>query len=289
MRLHYRGPGTDTLVVRCDSYAQRNWSRTAVARPVDAGSHVSPLFIKQFHHRDGAWDSRCYENELSGTALAQQYLSSVVVPQPLAVDEGNLILAYPYLSLKPPDELLRRDEIALRRAWSDYAAALRSLLSDAALCASLGDTSDLGVKHRPYRSQAEAVLFKGLEIRNVALTSVGPNTRAQLCFFDVGKPYLAPIEEGAARLVVSVLFLNWGRPLRRFVLGPPVDLASEVAEALGPWVSREALELECTREVANRLREVKASSTAGRLLKKNILDVLGTRYAALARCWITSV
>lgn len=260
------------LDVVVESVTQRNWSRVGRAR--DAGGR--PVFVKQFLDRAGAPHAEHRDDERAGTAVLAR-LAAVDATVLLGGDEDRLLLAFAWEPSESLDELLRSvgDAAFLDRWRSSVLPRLPALLDE--LVALAGEGGYEGrQKVRAYPSAAEAVLLKGLDVRNLALRSDG--TGAPL-IFDPGRWYRGPVEEGAAKLLVSIGLLNWGSPPARFRRGVPRSLLDPAAEVLGPRSHRAAVAAEVdlqrrvrlggampTRGLAGRLRTVAARRWGPRYL-----------------------
>jgi hypothetical protein len=149
------------------------------------------------------------------------------------------------------------------------------------------DVSGLKSKQRSYGRLGVAVNFKGFEIRNAGMPrSAGADVSADdLVLFDFVRPYLAPIEEAAAKLFVSVGMLNWGNPLRRFIKGPDTTLLARAADILRPWLDREAIAAELDLQEKFRFVELRGARSHEVFLKWLGVMTFGRSYFAKLRAW----
>ena len=277
-----RSDGT-RVEVSVSEVAQRNWSRTAFA-----AYEGHPLFLKQFVGLDGSALPELMHDEMHGLDIARRCFGDcVVVPSLVGASETQVVLGYEPSRVVPVDVALRHDPQAVEAAWPDVVEALAHVVALLADPGVVEECSHLPWKIRPYASGGLAVNFKGLELRNVGLRdwAASPGPCECLTVFDLGRPYLAPVEELVARLVVSTLLLNWGRPLSRFRLGPPADLADGVARRLRAHLSSEAIRLELEREARARRVVSGFGSPSRRALKRLGMATVGRWYLGRARRW----
>ena len=279
------GEGTRVLRLRFGKVAQRNWSRVAVATLTDVTDGMpardKQVFVKQFHDANGNTHEKQCQFEREGAELAHDVLLPVLlVPRLLHVDMTWLLHIYEFCAMESVDELLRRAPdrfVATLPAVLDAAARTVDALHDAAQRESL--RALLQVKERPYGQAASAVSFKGLDIRNMAvIVADDPAAPPRIAMFDFGRPYLAPVEEAAAKLYVSVGLLNWGRPVRRFVRGPDQSMLEAAGQSLYRYLDRDAILAEVAQQQRTRERDVKASGVITALLKTAGVRTLGRRY-----------
>lgn len=269
-------PAGPNLRFTCTSVEQRNWSRVAFGVAVDGGS-AQELFLKQFIDRGGRPLSQQYESELIAHPLATDVLGGVAsVPGILAVNGPALTIGYEPVSMMPMDTLLRSDSARFTREFPGMLETVEAVLT--ALAGVGRQQLDPAVIEG--QANTDGVLtFKGLDFRNL-----GVGTRADGPFiFDFGKAYLAPIADAAARYLVSIALLNWGRPLGRFVRGPNPELIEAASRVLGRFTSLEAVLYRLQQEAAYRQAEVQSGSLVEHVGKVAGITALGGRYAAATR------
>ncbi len=145
---------------------------------------------------------------------------------------------------------------------------------------------NLPVKERGYFSAGNAVNFKGIDIRNIAVCNDKKyhGTDNRLVMFDFGRPYLAPVEEAAAKLFVSIGLLNWGRPVKRFIKGPDASLLEKAYPYFEEFLTAEAIRAELELQFRFRTDKYHGASESERIFKKLGINTLGARYfSALER------
>lgn len=260
-----------------EEVSQRAWSRTARA----SGDATAPWFLKQFHGRDGQWHKENFHDEALGARLASEHLASFRVSPLLGRSDEQLVLGYPYRRLATADELLRGDPNRFQTAWPLICDGLPTLVSELAEAVSPGIEPGLTLRRRPYTSSGEALLFKGLDVRNLGWSQ----TESRLCVFDVGRPYVGPIEEAAAKLFVSVGLLNWGRPVSRFRTGPPIPLVEQARSALDRWLLPEAIHREVDTQFAGRRRSAVGRNAAERMGRRLLVGSIGRAYVRQLLAW----
>ncbi|HEX6813108.1 MAG TPA: hypothetical protein VF384_15910 [Planctomycetota bacterium] len=279
-------------VVEPFQVSQRNWSRVAIAN-VDSGGRGAPaerVFLKQFVDRGGKVHFEQLDYERDGSrraALVRQDALRVVSVIGEAPDAA--VLAYPAMRMATPDELLRQDPglaaSVLPQILAGAAAFLRALPAAGKACsnssphgAPLG--APLKCKQREYGSPSTALSFKGLDVRNIGvlLDEQGRLVPGTPVIFDLGRPYLAPIEEAAAKLFVSCGLLNWGLPLRRFLSGPDPDIVAAGAKVFAEFLDPAAIEAEIALQQRFRLHDAQGSSGVMRLAKRLIVATVGRSY-----------
>lgn len=268
LELARRG-GSETLRVTCEDVQQRNWSRVARARTADG----ELLFLKQFLDRRGHWHADHRRFEEHGTEVARRALGDRFrVPRIRLSDAERVTIGYEHLEVDAFDSLLRDDP---RRFDACRPLLLTRLveLVDALVAAAELDLGMLATKERAYESRGRALCFKGLDARNLGVLRGDEHVAA----FDFGRPYRAPVEEAAAKLLVSVGLLNWGRPLSRFVRGPDRELLAEAARALAPWTAPAAVRAELALQRAVRTETIQGRFVEGALKRWGVLGV-GRRY-----------
>ncbi|MCP3914034.1 MAG: hypothetical protein GY711_00585 [bacterium] len=265
-----------TLRVLCLAHDQRNWSRVGQATAVGEDGTERKVFIKQMCDRGGAWHRDHFEYECQGAAVATDLLGSVArVPQVLFRSDEHMLIAIEWAEVVPVDRVLRESDGAAFAAM--FPEALRSLRAVLDTLFEAGDRRpELNRKQRSYESRGLAVNFKGIDIRN---TGFGPRTNnREMVIFDFGKPYTAPIEEAAAKLLVSVGLLNWGRPTSRFLKGPDASLVEQAFEQWRPYTSSAAIEAELALQNRFRFQEFQGGSRLEAVLKSAGVRTLGARY-----------
>jgi len=131
------------------------------------------------------------------------------------------------------------------------------------------------------------VNFKGFDIRNMAVRKLDNNGYSweRMVMFDFGKPYLAPVEEAAAKLFVSIGLLNWGRPVSRFAMGPDEALLEKVLPGFRPFLDIKAVRAELQLQTGFRSREFHGSGGLERNLKRWGVGLLGKRYLSRLARW----
>ncbi|MFK7739351.1 MAG: hypothetical protein AB8H80_03435 [Planctomycetota bacterium] len=260
---------------------QRNWSRVAVGELSEAlPGQEARVFVKQFVDRRGEPHADHMNNELAGSRAATALETNGVRVMPvISVDQERLLLCYPWQILITPDELLRTNEAAFASRVGSLVDLARNFLDALHPCPE-HIASGLKSKSRPYGGAARALNLKGMDIRNWAWPCSTPGNviDGPPLVFDCGRPYLAPIEEAAAKLLVSFGLLNWGWPMRRFVRGPDAKLLERVATVFQPYVSRDAVLAEIDLQARVRMGEFQGSNAITRLGKRLTVEVIGRRY-----------
>jgi hypothetical protein len=266
----------------CTALQQRNWSRVGLAVGPAGGSRY---FLKQSVDRSGAWHAQLWRHELEGLRLAERVLEDIaIVPRVLGTDESHLLTVHEYIVFETPDELLRREPAALARSLPEILGRLTAVID--ALAAPPADALvDLPRKARPFGGAPTALNFKGFDIRNCGIVEGAQEPPQRLVLFDLGRPYLAPREELAAKLLVSVGLLNWGAPLTRFLRGPDIALLELARETLGARVERAAVVAEIELQRGFRLRELKARDRLEELAKALVVRTVGRRYLDRLEQW----
>ena len=272
--------GGTSRIVRPVSVCQRNWSRVAIAT-VEGGSGAPAerVFLKQFVDRRGKVHHEQLDYERDGCVRAadvQQGALRVVSVIGEALDEA--VLAYPALRMATPDELLRRDPALAAAVLPRVLSAANTFLRALPMAGSKSPT--LKCKQRDYGGPSKSMNFKGLDVRNIGvlLDDKGRPADGALVMFDVGRPYLAPIEEAAAKLFVSCGLLNWGLPLRRFLSGPPPEIIAAAAKTFAEFLDPAAIDAEIGLQQRFRLHDAQGSSGVMRFLKRLIVATVGRRY-----------
>lgn len=273
--LALEGGGVARQVV-CTDVFQRNWSR--VARAQAGGTNGSTdgaedLFLKQFVDRRGIWHEDHWRYEEHGCAVARRALAAPFhVPALRLISADSLTLGYELLDLDAFDTLLRDHPRRFEARRSFLLEGIHDLM-EALVAAADTDLGRLSTKQRDYDSRGRALCFKGLDVRNLGCRGEGN----QMVAFDFGRPYLAPVEEAAAKLLVSIGLLNWGRPMSRFVRGPDRELLADAARALAPWTGLEATRAEIALQHTVRTQTIQGRRIES-ALKRWGVEVMGRRY-----------
>jgi hypothetical protein len=257
---------------------QRNWSRVGVAQM--PGSARPVYFLKQFVAADGhVLDGGAAAEGQAATLGRAVFGDCVLVPE--FADESRALLAYPHLQFRATDELLRDDSRKLEGVWEEFCADIAGLIAAAeqAPAELLRGLRELA----PSTSGQRALAFKAFEVRNIAPRIDGTQP---LLVFDLGPAYVSTVIDVVSRLLVSVLLLNWGRPMSRFVQGPPTDLATRAVKAWPAALDAETVAKALTKEVAMRRTAIQASSRRERWAKSAGLSTVGRRYEAKALHWV---
>lgn len=283
--------------VRIRDVCQRNWSRVAIGElrepAPDQGQEpqASHLFVKQFLDRRGEPHADHMHNELAGCRAATAIAAPGVRVMPVvATNESDMVLCYPWQKLITPDELLRTEQSAFASRIDALVELSRTLLGTFAHCPA-AVAAELKSKHRNYGSAPQALNLKGLDIRNWAwpCSSPGAPMDGAPLMFDCGRPYLAPIEEAAAKLLVSFGLLNWGWPMRRFWRGPDAELLQKVVQRFDPFVDRNAVLAEIDLQERIRMGEFQGRNMVARLGKRLTVEVVGRRYLRRLRSLCTNL
>lgn len=271
---------------------QRNWSRVGTAVLETANTSKRDCFVKQYIDRSGTLHYDHLLHEYDGALLAANILDGVVtVPSLLAKDDKRLLNIFEHIDLITVDELLRLDET---RFWHYYPLLLEQLsdvLQAMLEAAQRPDAANLPVKKRNYRGHGLAINFKGFEIRNTGyrppldgLNGDNPSL-PPIVMFDFVRPYLAPIEEAAAKLLVSIALLNWGKPLGRFIKGPDKEILDTAFYYIGQWTNRDAMDAEIATQRGFRFDTIKSASRSESQLKKIGLNTIGQIYLNRISDW----
>lgn len=267
--------------VRLHAVRQRNWSRVAFGEVRDPAPELAQgVFVKQFLDRRGVAQAAQWQYEFDGhqTALAVPLADVEVIPVVARLPD-SLVLCYPRKQLITPDALLRRDGASFARLLPRMLTALKGLLA-ALEKAPAAVPGPLPRKQRGYGGNQPALNFKGLDIRNCAwpCDTQGRPIEGPPLLFDLGRPYLAPIEEAAAKFVVSCGLLNWGTPVRRFVRGPDLGLLHMAATTLRPYVDPAAIAAEIDLQERFRLYEFQARNVLTWWCKRVAIGAYGRPY-----------
>lgn len=265
------------FVVRPESISQRNWSRVGIGRVVGGNAESGQVFLKQFIDSGGAVHREHFEYEREGCrAAAAVRQDGLAISQLAGESWPDALLGYPALNVITPDELLRRNPL-------DFSASLPGLLQAAAeflraLPEAGARVGNLTRKERAFGSGSTALNFKGLDIRNIGvpLDGQGRPSGGKPVMFDFGRPYLAPIEEAAGKLLVSVGLLNWGWPLGLFMAGPNAAVVEAAATAFAPFLDQAAIRSCLAFEMRIRLAEPPLGANAAiRLGKSAVIGTVG--------------
>jgi len=281
----------EAIRLACTRAEQRNWSRVGAGEVAKGAMHGErrTVFIKQYVDRAGRPQYRHWAFEQTGTNTACALFRDMVrIPALRGSDAGLLLNVYEHVNVVPLDVLLRFDTIAFDAVFPTVLVRMRSVLETMALgLDARRETEHLPVKERPYGGPSRAVNFKGFDIRNVGLLrdADGKLQTGEVALFDFGRAYLAPIEEAAAKLFVSIGLLNWGKPARRFLRGPDVELLNLSFDVLKPYMNADALEAELALQESFRSSEAQGGSRMERRLKRLGIDTIGKRYLRRLRVW----
>jgi len=280
----YISPGMKLLfgqpigTVSVERVAKRNWSVVGIASATDGRR----FFVKQFLGPRRELSPRAMLAECSSARLAANFLTPhIEVSLPQAHIENRALALYPLKVINTPDEIIRRDHAAFRGQWPAICESMSTVLEVLRGDEALRYAEEANLKRRrlegPER-RLSSVCFKGLELRNVSLD---PTTN-KLTIFDLGPACVGPASEGVARVAVSALLLNWGRPLRRFRLGPPAARFNELLDSVGLDV-KEACYRELDLQISSRVTSVKGASSAERTVKRALLFPFASRYETMCR------
>jgi hypothetical protein len=279
--------GMETAVVRCIDFDQRNWSRVGTGELRFPDGTTQPCFIKQYLDKAGDWHHDHWEYEKDGALVASEILSTVArVPRLIAQDEKLHLNIFEFTEVVSLDVLLRSDTAAFDRCIQAVIHQMAKVLESMQNPRGSFDMTTLPEKSRSYGS-VSAVNFKGFEIRNAG---VAPDVGAEpgpegLVLFDFVRPYVAPVEEAAAKLFVSLGLLNWGSPLGRFLQGPDKRLLAISRDILSPWLDQKAIAAELDLQERFRTGEFKGAGGLEVVLKRFGVDLIGRRYLRQLRAW----
>ena len=283
------GPGDGaSLRLVCSDVHQRNWSRVAKGTLTNGDGRVVACFVKQYVGKDGSVHADHWEYEHEGVEYAGNILGQIVhVPKLLLRDQQRVLNIFDYFEIVSIDQLLRSDPAAFNSCIDSVLQRMEQVLVALLNAPDKHDVSGLKGKQRGYGRIGVAVNFKGFEIRNAGIPcSAGTRASAEeLVLFDFVRPYLAPVEEAAAKLFVSVGMLNWGNPVRRFINGPDTELLARAADILRPWLDREAIAAELDLQEKFRSAELKGARSHEVFLKWLGVMAFGRYYFAKLRTW----
>jgi hypothetical protein len=271
--------GGSIRIVRPITVSQRNWSRVAIASVDGANGAASErVFLKQFVDRSGKVHHEQVDYERDGCLRAAGVQQGALrVVSVIGETRDEAVLVYPALQMATPDELLRKDPTLAAAVLPQVLAAATTFLRALPIAGSKSPT--LKSKQRPYGSPSKSLSFKGLDIRNIGvLLDDKGRPDGTLVMFDFGRPYLAPIEEAAAKLFVSCGLLNWGHPFRRFLSGPDPEIVAAAAKAFAGFLELAAIDAEIGLQQRFRMNDAQGSSGVQRLAKRVIVATVGRRY-----------
>ena len=272
---------SDQISLTCINVHKRNWSRVAIGQaPGTQEAEHDKFFLKQYIDRSGLKQHQHWLYEQAGFNVASDLLDGVIkVPALLYQNEAQLLNVFEYVNVITVDELLRNDPVQFNKNITNILKSMVPVLERMQTPGYFMSTSDLPVKQRPYGGPSTAVNFKGFDIRNVGLVSdKGSAHPEQLVMFDFVRPYMAPVEEAAAKLFISIGLLNWGKPLYRFMRGPDTKLLEISREILEPYLEIKSIEAEIALQHRFRTHEYQGSGQLERFIKKSGIDLLGKKY-----------
>lgn len=240
--------------MRCVGASQRNWSRVGIGELMHPDGSTERVFLKQFTTGRRRWHPENLRYERRGAEVAEELLAGCVrIPRLRYVCDEHHVLAFELIEVTSFDILLREQETRFQLAFPRALDAITRCLERLATPFHLRES--LPVKRRSYASGPPAVVFKGLDIRNVGLSPSGLEAEPEIVVFDFGRPYVAPAAEAAAKFLVSIGMLNWGKPTRRYLRGPDRRLWRLAAAHLDPYLAPEALQAEIDLQRSFRFRE----------------------------------
>lgn len=271
-------PGAVQVEYRCTGNVRRRiWSLTGAGEIVSPGISASRIFLKQFINRGGRPDRRGFDQELASHEPAEKLLSACVrLPKLLLVDAESLILGYEFIECLTFDELLRQDEKLFRREFDAVLPHLVAMLD--ALAGRISHAESHEGLH-PGAASIRATVFPGLELRNMGvLKDAAGDSDSRLCTFDLGRPYEGCVADTTSALLLSIGLLNWGRPLRRFLMGPDFELLDQAWHILGPFADLENVVARFEQEEVARAGRIKAANNFESVAKKIGIRIVGRRY-----------
>ncbi len=282
-------PGDVTATrLLCSGVQQRNWSRVAKGTLLSGDGRSVACFVKQYVGKDGSVHADHWEYEYEGVDYAAGILEQVVhVPKLLVRNQQLMLNIFEYFEIVSIDQLLRSDPAAFNGCIDSVLQRMEQVLVALLSAPDKYDVGGLKSKQRSYGNLGLAVNFKGFDIRNVGVSVAVDNhvVAEELVLFDFVRPYLAPVEEAAAKLFVSVGMLNWGNPIRRFISGPDTLLLASAADILRPWLDRDAICAELDLQEKFRNAELKGARSLEVFLKWLGVAALGRYYFAKLRAW----
>ncbi|MGH8579360.1 MAG: hypothetical protein ACREVK_04260 [Gammaproteobacteria bacterium] len=273
---------------------QRNWSRVAMALMEKEGSQLEGerVFLKQYLDSAGRWHEHHWTYEREGIETGRATLQGLVKVAPIVgADAVHLVNAFEYCDITPMDVLLRRNPTGFKRAYPFALEQMREILERLQCGRKMVEGRELPVKKRDYGGPSTALNFKGFDFRNLGF-KVGTEAAPQatdLAIFDLGRPYLAPIEEVAAKLMISIGLLNWGKPMSLFVQGPDLSLLETARKVLEPHLNGDALRAEIRLQRSFRIKQVQGKSGLERGLKHLGIDTIGRWYMQQLIRWCAEV
>ncbi|MCK5872804.1 MAG: hypothetical protein KAG26_08260 [Methylococcales bacterium] len=277
--------GTATL--QCVEMDQRNWSRVGMGKLIDP--EIKNFFLKQNIDRGGILHYEHWLYEQSGTSVAGHLLKDIVrIPALKYHNQALLLNVFEHVKLIPVDELLRAKPDQFKENFPRLMEKIPVLLEALQQPYHGYYQNQIKVKQRSYGSGSHAMNFKGLDIRNIGfdlLPSAGVLNDSDIILFDCVRPYLAPVEEAAAKIFISIGLLNWGKPLNRFIQGPDFSLLAIAQQYMAPYLDKQALEAELQLQASFRFSHVQGVSHSEVILKKSGLNVLGKHYLKKLQYW----
>jgi hypothetical protein len=273
----------------CTATKQRNWTRVGtghISTPDKNGGITT--FLKQNIDRDGQSHPEHWLYEQTGAEIAHQLLQHTVrVPRLRYKNESLLLNVYEHVDLITIDELLRSDPATFDKCFDGVIHKMLEVLEILKQPPAAINQEIIPAKSRSFGGPGTAINFKGFEIRNAGLarTGAGSIMADKLVMFDFVRPYLAPIEEAAAKLFVSIGLLNWGIPVGRFVRGPDTALLARALKPLEPFLDRQAVLAEINLQSGFRTRKFLGSGNLERYLKRLGVSMLGKRYLYKLKNW----
>lgn len=280
-----------SLSLVCSDVAQRNWSRVAtglIEEREDTGHRR--LFLKQYVDRTGQWNENLWTYERSGVQIAQEVLGKHIgIPRLIVSDLSHLINAFEHADMLSMDELLRADSSAFERAFPVALGCMAEVL-EILHNPEFETRFHLSRKNRNFGGSDVGLNFKGFEFRNLGVSTeaLKEPTREDFFLFDFVRPYMAPIQEAAAKSFVSIGLLNWGHPLSRFSKGPDFQLLEVAKQHLAPYLDRKAVEAELRLQRSFRWAEIHGAGTLERSVKRLAISTLGGRYFHRMENWCRS-
>jgi len=280
---------SNRLQLECISVQQRNWSRVGMGQiAASPEADQQPVFLKQNIDKLGHRQPEHWKHEQTGATIATELLLDIAkVPALRYQNEQLLLNVFDYIDVITIDELLRSDPVIFEQCILPVTEQMVRVLEAMKTSRMTASRALLPVKSRPYGGPSTAINFKGFEIRNSGLVREvnGEIHRQRLVMFDFVRPYLAPVEEAAAKLFISIGLLNWGKPLSRFALGPDLALLQRVLPTLQPYLDKQAIRSELELQANFRTREFQGSGNLERLLKRFGTETLGKRYLRKLAGW----
>jgi hypothetical protein len=248
-----------------------------MVRANDKSDGEETLFAKQYVDRTGIPQEKHWRSERLGSRMACDVLNGAAfVPQVRYASEEHLVNIFDYQSVLSIDEILRSDPQRFERSIGEVIANIRNVLENLTRIENLPGAEDLAVKTREFGSRT-ALLFAGFEIRNIGLDIKSADS-SDIVIFDCGQPYLAPVEEAAAKIIVSIGLLNWGKPMSRFIYGPDLALLDIAIKELDGFIDSAAIWAEFERERRHRLRTAMGAHFVESAVKRVGIQTIGRWY-----------